>query len=81
MSDLNHNALEANLMQGSVQWSTFQGTYKAFRLAALYTNASTRTSDTYAIAIKGFPDAVVYFSSITPLTGIALELSNRGDVY
>ena len=47
----------------------------------LYTNASTRTSDTYAIAIKGFPDAVVYFSSITPLTGITLELSNRGDVY
>ena len=42
----------------------------------------SRTGDTYAIAIKGFPDAVVYFSSsITPLTGITLELSNRGDVY
>ena len=47
----------------------------------LYTNASKGTSDTYAIAIKGSPDAAVYFSSITPLTGIALELSNRGDVY
>ena len=56
------------------------GTYKGISIG-LYTNASTRTSGTYAIAIKGFPDAVVYFSSITPLTGIALELSNRGDVY
>ena len=46
MSDLNHNALEANLMQGSVQWSTFQGTYKAFRLAYIPTRVRERAIPT-----------------------------------